>query len=120
MLAEPGVPHRRGAGMTPGRLIERFGDRRARQITTREVADYLRALERAGASPLKVNSHRQVISGLYGYVMREDSHAFDHNPARGRLGVASHRRRCSTSTSLRKSRRSLVRPSAASTETSRS
>jgi integrase len=83
MLAEPGVPHRRGAGKTPGPLIEHFGNRRAQEITTRQVADYLRALERTGASPRKVNRHRQVISAMYGYAMREDSHSFEHNPARG-------------------------------------
>ncbi len=63
--------------------MARFGDRRAQEITTREVADYLRALERSGASPRNVNRHRQVISAIYGYAMREDSHAFEHNPARG-------------------------------------
>lgn len=83
MLSEPGVPHRRGRGKTPGRLMEHFGDRRAQEITTREVADYLRGLERADASPRKVNRHRQVISAMYGYAMREDSHVFDHNPAQG-------------------------------------
>ena len=43
MLSEPGVPHRRGSGKTPGRLMEHFGNHRAQEITTREVADYLRA-----------------------------------------------------------------------------
>lgn len=83
MLAEPGLPHRRGGGKSVGRLMEHFGDRRAKEITTREVAEYLRALERAGASPRKVNRHRQVISAMYGYAMREDAHAFEHDPARG-------------------------------------
>jgi hypothetical protein len=120
MLSEPGVPHRRGRGKTPGRLMERFGNRRAQEVTTREVADYLRALERAGASPRKVNCHRQVISAMYGYAMREDSHAFEHNLARG----TSRRREPPPAvldfTSLRRSRHLLVRPSAASTGTSRS
>ena len=82
MLSEPGRPRRRGRGRTPGRLMEHFGDRRAQEVTTREVADFLRALERAGASARKVNSHRQVISAIYGYAIREDSHSFEHNPAR--------------------------------------
>ena len=82
MLTEPGVPHRRGSGATDGRLIAQFGDQRAKEISTREVANYLRALERSGASPRKVNRHRQVISAMYGYAMREDSHGFEHNPAR--------------------------------------
>jgi integrase len=83
MLTEPETPHRRGRGKSAGRLMEQFGDRRAKEITTREVADYLRALERAGAGPRKVNRHRQVVSAMYGYAMREDAHGFEHNPARG-------------------------------------
>ena len=88
MLSEPGVPHRRSRGTTPGRLMEQFGNRRAQEITTREVAVYRRALERADASPRQVNRHRQVISAMYGYAMREDSHAFEHNPGRRDVSAA--------------------------------
>ena len=88
LLAEPGQAHRRGEGHAPGLLMARFGDRRAREITTREVAEHLRQLDRAGASPRTVNKHRQVISAVYGYAMREDTHGMTHNPA-----AATSRRR---------------------------
>jgi integrase len=83
LLAEPGIPHQRGSGKTAGQIMEAFGDQSALRITTREVANYLRGLERGGAAPRKVNRHRQVISAIYGYAMREDSHGFERNPARG-------------------------------------
>jgi integrase len=83
MLAEPGAPHARGAGTAPGLLMARFGDRRAQEITTREVAEYLRTLDRSGSSPRMVNRHRQVISAIYGYAMREDAYAMRNNPASG-------------------------------------
>jgi integrase len=81
LLAEPGQPHRRGTGRAPGRLIAAFGDRPAREITTREVADYLRALDRDGASARIVNLHRQVVSAVYGYGNREDTYRLSLNPA---------------------------------------
>jgi integrase len=88
MLAEPDQTHRRGSGRSPGLLLARFGDRPAREILTREVAEYLRGLDRSGASPRTVNKHRQVISAIYGYAMREDTHGMTHNPA-----AATSRRR---------------------------
>jgi integrase len=88
LLAEPGQPHGRGAGRAPGLLMARFGDRRAREISTREVAEHLRQLDRGGSSPRTVNKHRQVISAVYGYAMREDSHGMTDNPA-----AATSRRR---------------------------
>lgn len=80
MLAEPGQPHRRGAGRSPGLLMAAFGDRPAREITTREVAEYLRGLDQI-ARPRTVNKHRQVISAVYGYGMREDTYGLAVNPA---------------------------------------
>jgi len=81
VLAEPGQAHRRGHGQSPGLLMSRFGDRRAREVTTREVAQYLRELDSQGARPRTVNKHRQVISAVYGYAMREDTHQLAANPA---------------------------------------
>ena len=81
LLAEPGSPRRRGEGTAPGLLPKAFGDRAAISITTRDVAEYLRGLDRAGATPRTVNKHRQVISAIYGYAMREDSYGLELNPA---------------------------------------
>ncbi|MBV9165605.1 MAG: tyrosine-type recombinase/integrase [Solirubrobacterales bacterium] len=83
MLAEPGQQHRRGQGRYPGLLMAAFGFRPARGITTRDVAEYLRGLDKAGARPRTVNKHRQVISAIYTYGMREDSYGLAINPALG-------------------------------------
>ncbi|MGO9792825.1 MAG: tyrosine-type recombinase/integrase [Solirubrobacteraceae bacterium] len=81
LLAEPGEAHRRGAGRAPGLLLSTFGHRFAQEITTREVAEYLRHLDQDGAHPRTVNKHRQVISAIFGYAMREDSYRLATNPA---------------------------------------
>lgn len=81
VLAEPGQPHRRGAGGAAGLLMAALGDRPAREIGTRDVAEYLRSLDKAGAQPRTVNKHRQVISAIYGYAMREDVYGLARNPA---------------------------------------
>jgi integrase len=81
LLAEPGQPHRRGAGHSPGVLMATFGDSPAQAVTTKDVADYLRGIDRGGATPRSVNKHRQVISAIYGYAMREDAYRLTLNPA---------------------------------------
>ncbi len=81
LLAEPGQQHRRGRGRCPGLLMAAFGDRPAREITTREVALYLRELDQMGATPRTSNKHRQVISAIFGYAIRDDTHGFTTNPA---------------------------------------
>jgi integrase len=58
-----------------------FGERAVNAITTKDVADYLRRLDKAGATPRTVNKHRQVISAIYGYGMREDTYRLTLNPA---------------------------------------
>ncbi len=83
LLAEPGQAHRRGPGRSPGLIMAAFGDRPARSITTRDVAEHLRALDQSGASPRTVNKHRQVMSAIYGYAMREDTYQLQVNPAAG-------------------------------------
>jgi hypothetical protein len=50
LLAEPGQAHGRGSGRAPGLMMSAFGDRPARELTTRDVAEYLRGLDRAGAT----------------------------------------------------------------------
>ena len=81
LLAEPGQPHRRGAGAAPGVMMAALGDRPAKDITTRTVADYLRSLDRRGATPRTVNKHRQVISAVFSFGMREDTYRLAANPA---------------------------------------
>ena len=81
MLAEPGQPHPRGNGSYSGLLLNALGNRPAAEITTREVADYLRGLDQAGTSARRVNKHRQVISAIYGYATRDDTYSLPTNPA---------------------------------------
>jgi integrase len=81
LLAEPGQRHRRGAGRSPGLMMAAFGDRPARDVSSRDVAEYLRRLDRSGATARTVNKHRQVISAIYGYAMREDAYRLASNPA---------------------------------------
>ena len=81
VLAEPGQSHRRGVGVSPGLLMAAFGDRPATAITTHDVGEYLRGLDRGGAQPRTVNKHRQGISAIYGYAMREDAYRLPTNPA---------------------------------------
>jgi integrase len=83
LLAEPGQAHRRGAGAAPGVMMRSLGDRPVNQLTTREIADYLRSLDKAGASPRTVNKHRQVVSAVFGFGMREDTYRLPGNPASG-------------------------------------
>lgn len=81
MVAEPGQPHRRGNGRSPGLLMAALGDRRIAEITTREVSEFLRTLDRRGCKPRTVNRHRQLISATFNYAMREDTYALAQNPA---------------------------------------
>jgi hypothetical protein len=83
MLAEPGAPHRRGKGKSPGVLMAAFGDRPAAKITTREVSAFLRGLDRQGVSPRLVNKNRQVLSAIFGFACRADTHRLPFNPVAG-------------------------------------
>ncbi len=83
LLAEPGQGHRRGTGSSPGVMMANLGDRAAKDLTTRDIAEYLRSLDRAGASPRTVNKHRQVISAVFSFGMREDTYRLPANPAAG-------------------------------------
>jgi len=49
-----------------------FGDRPVTKMTTREVSDYLRSLDKAGKLERTVNKHRQLLSAVFNYGLRED------------------------------------------------
>ena len=83
MVAEPGRPHRRGQGNSPGLLMAALGDRPISELTTREIGAFLRALDERGCKPRTVNRHRQLISAAFNYAMREDTYAIARNPAAG-------------------------------------
>ena len=80
MLAEPGTPHRRGKGKSPGR------HGRVRRPARREDHHPARC-RRSCASwtaraclPATVNKHRQVLSAIFNYARRADTHGLPSNP----------------------------------------
>jgi integrase len=83
LLREPGEPHRRGPGTSPGRIMAAFGDRRAADVTARDVSEFLRSLDREGLTPRNVNKHRQVLAAMFSYGCRPDGFDLDTNPAEG-------------------------------------
>jgi integrase len=80
LLREPGEAHRRGKGTSPGRIMAAFGDRRAAEITPREVSDFLRSLDAEGLNARNVNKHRQVLAAMFSYACREDAFNLPTNP----------------------------------------
>ena len=81
MLAEPGVPRKRGKGVLAGHIMAALGDRPAAKITTREVEDLLATISATGASARTVNKHRAVISAIFNYGARESTFNLPANPA---------------------------------------
>src|SRR5271167_4207298 len=57
-----------------------FGDRPAAKITTKDVSSFLRKLDSQGVSPRSVNKNRQVLSAIFGYACRADTHNLPSNP----------------------------------------
>jgi integrase len=80
LLREPHQPHRRGGGKSPGRIMGAFGDRRASEVTTKDVSDFLRSLDREGLTPRNVNKHRQVLAAMFSWGCRDDGFALPRNP----------------------------------------
>ena len=83
MLKDPGTRHRRGGRQSAGRIMQAFGDARLRDVTTSQVAAFLRGLDRSGISPRSVNKHRQVLAAMFSYACREDTYALPANPVKG-------------------------------------
>lgn len=83
LLREPGVPHKRGQGVSKGRIMKRFGDRPVDEVDTREVSAFLRDLDAEGLSPANVNKHRAVLHAIFAYAARPDSYALTSNPVTG-------------------------------------
>jgi len=83
MLAEPGAPHRRGKGSSPGVVMAAFAERPIAKVTTREISAFLRRLDGSGITPRTVNKHRQVLSAIFNYARRADTHGLPSNPVEG-------------------------------------
>jgi integrase len=72
----------RGAGETDARIIRAFGSRRAADVTTKDIAEFLRDLDRGGLSARNVNVHRQALASMFDYATEPDSLALPTNPVR--------------------------------------
>ena len=83
LIREPGVPHRRGDGVSHGRIMGAFGDLAAADATTADVSRFLRSLDSTGLTPRSINKHRQVLAAMYTYGTRSDTHALPFNPVAG-------------------------------------
>ncbi|HEY2767936.1 MAG TPA: tyrosine-type recombinase/integrase [Solirubrobacteraceae bacterium] len=83
MLAQPGTAHRRGKGKNPGLIMAALGDRPIGRVTTREISTFLRQLDGTGISPRTVNKYRQVLSAIFNYARRADTHGLQANPVEG-------------------------------------
>lgn len=83
LLREPGEPFKRGIGTSAGRIMKAFGDRPAAEVTTAEVSQFLRSLDREGLTPRNVNKHREVLSALFAYGCRGDTLELPKNPVDG-------------------------------------
>lgn len=81
LLAEPGTPHRRGAGTCQGLIMKSFGDRPAEEVTTRDVNAMLATLAATGLAPRTVNKSRQLVCAIYNYGCREATFGLARNPA---------------------------------------
>jgi integrase len=79
-LAEPGTPHRRGAGTFRAEIMAALGDRPAANVTTREVDTLLSQIAARGVSPRTVNRYRQLVCAIYSYGCREATFGLPHNP----------------------------------------
>lgn len=73
-------PLKRGDGETDARIMRRFGTTPAAKVTTKDVADFLRDLDRQGLSARNVNVHRQLLASMFSYATEPDSLALRANP----------------------------------------
>ncbi|MGA9857927.1 MAG: site-specific integrase [Solirubrobacteraceae bacterium] len=80
VLGEPAVPHRRGTGVSSGRIMAALGDRPAREITTREIEELLAAIAATGVAPRTVNKARAVMCSAFNHAMRPSTFGLPANP----------------------------------------
>lgn len=83
LLADPQTKYRRGAGQTKGRIMAAFAHRPAADITRREVSGFLDSLDELDISARTVNMHRQILSAIFNYAMRDDTFGLGLNPVVG-------------------------------------
>lgn len=82
-LAEPGVPYKRGPGVTAGHIMGALGDMSASKITTRDVDALLESIAETGVSPRTVNRYRDVVRATFSFGVRSSKFKLPGNPAIG-------------------------------------
>jgi integrase len=85
LLAEPGTPHQRGTGLTPGHIVLALGDLPAGEISTQQVRELLTRLTSDGMSPRNVNKHRNLIAAIFAHGVKRGGGRLKltHNPVVG-------------------------------------
>jgi integrase len=81
LLAEPGVPAKRGSGESAGYIMDSLGDITASKITVRDVEALLAKVSKAGGSARNVNKQRAVVSAIFNYGIKESAFGLPSNPA---------------------------------------
>lgn len=81
VLAEPGAPHRRGQGQSPGLVMATLGNLAAAEISTADVNRLLLTVARSGASASTVNKYRRILSSIFGWACKPSSFDLPGNPA---------------------------------------
>jgi integrase len=81
LLAEPGQAYRRGKGVSRGLVMAALGERPAREVTTRDIEDLLRAVSSTGVAPRSVNKVRQLVCAIFNYGARPSTYGLGSNPA---------------------------------------
>lgn len=100
LIREPGIPHKRGAGTSHGRIMAALGDRPATEVTTAEVSAFLRSLDQEGLTPRNVNKHRDLLGSIFSYGCRSDTLGLQSNPVdHTDNGIRIHLRRWTTTKS---------------------
>ena len=82
LLAEPGVPYRRGKGTTLGRIMGAIGDRAAAEVTTADIEALLTKLDREPISRRTVNKYRATLHAIFRFGLSPDQ--------RSRWGLSSN------------------------------
>src|SRR5664279_3131853 len=81
LLAEPGVPAKRGNRESAGYIMNLLGNITATKITVRDVEALLAKVSKAGGSARNANKHRAVVSAIFNYGIKESAFSLPGNPA---------------------------------------
>ncbi len=79
-LAEPGIPYRRGKGVTAGYVMRAFGDEPASKVTTEDVEELLETIAAQGVSPRTVNRYRDVVRAAFNFGKKSTNFKLKQNP----------------------------------------